>query len=53
MTAAFSKLGPCKQTAKMKEEENMQPQGVTAIDYSEEEAKKRAAEWAETLPDAE
>ena len=41
----------------MKEEEIMQEsqqtQGVTAIDYSEEEAKKRAAEWAETLPDAE
>ena len=38
----------------MKEEqEGQQSQGVTAIDYSEEEAKKRAAEWAETLPDAE
>ncbi len=34
-------------------EENMQPQGVAAIDYSEEEAKKRAAEWAKALPDAE
>ena len=34
-------------------EESQQSQGVTAIDYSEEEAKKRAAEWAETLPDAE
>ena len=45
----------------MKEEqESQQSQGVTAIDYSEEEAKKLAAEkgidvaeWAETLPDAE
>lgn len=38
----------------MKEEqESQQSQRVTAIDYSEEEAKKRAAEWAETLPDAE
>ena len=38
----------------MKEEqESQQSRGVTAIDYSEEEAKKRAAEWAETLPDAE